>query len=183
MGGTSFDVALIRDGRPTISSEKDIDYSVPVRIPLVDIHTIGAGGGSIAHVNRAGILQVGPISAGSWPGPICYGRGGELPTVTDANLVLGRVDPASIAGVTRPVDIQTVKRIFVDRIGVKLGLDARGTAKAIIDVANINMAGAMRLVSLEKGHVWTAPNWQGKSSRRRYRWGAAMCSALFARFT
>ena len=152
MGGTSFDVALIRDGRPTISSEKDIDYSVPVRIPLVDIHTIGAGGGSIAHVNRAGILQVGPASAGSWPGPICYGRGGELPTVTDANLLLGRVDPTAIAGVTATIDVKTVKEIFVGKIGPKLGLDAIGTAKAIIDVANVNMAGAMRLISLEKGH-------------------------------
>jgi len=152
MGGTSFDVSLIRDGQPAISSERDIDYSVPVRIPLIDIHTIGAGGGSIARINRAGIVQVGPESASSWPGPICYGRGGELPTVTDANLLLGRIDPGSIAGVGGEPNVARIREIFEERIGNRLGVDATAVAGAIIEVANVNMAGAIRLVSIEKGH-------------------------------
>ena len=96
--GTSFDVTLIRDGAPSLSAEKDIAYGMPVRVPMIDIHSIGAGGGSIARVNRAGILQVGPQSAGARPGPICYGRCGEEPTVTDANLLLDRLDPATQGG-------------------------------------------------------------------------------------
>src|ERR1700731_3567014 len=89
MGGTSFDVSLIAAGEPALSAEKDIAYGVPLRVPLVDIHTIGAGGGSIARITRAGLLQVGPESAGAHPGPIAYSRGGTAVTGTDANLVLG----------------------------------------------------------------------------------------------
>jgi N-methylhydantoinase A len=152
MGGTSFDVTLIHGGEPSISSERDIDYSVPVRIPMIDIHTIGAGGGSIASVNRAGMLQVGPHSAGSTPGPICYGRGGDLPTVTDANLLLGRVDPSSIPGVGTSVDLGRVEQIVLREIAEPLGLDVAAAAEAIIRVANFNMAAATRLVSLERGH-------------------------------
>ena len=98
MGGTSFDVTLIRNGEPALSAEKDIAYGVPIRIPMIDIHTIGAGGGSIARITKAGMLQVGPESAGANPGPICYGRGGSEPTVTDANLVLGRLDLRTLPG-------------------------------------------------------------------------------------
>src|SRR5580693_5336700 len=99
MGGTSFDVSLIAAGEPALSAEKDIAYGVPLRVPLVDIHTIGAGGGSIARITRAGLLQIGPESAGARPGPIAYGRGGAAVTVTDANLVLGRLDPDRLTGV------------------------------------------------------------------------------------
>src|SRR5690606_2123942 len=152
MGGTSFDVSLIRDGQPTVSSERDIDYSVPVRVPLIDINTIGAGGGSIAQINNAGILQVGPASAGSWPGPICYARGGELPTVTDANFLLGRVDVTSIPSMSAEPDRERVARIIEETIGKPLGLNAIEAARAIIDIANVQMAGATRLVSLDKGH-------------------------------
>ncbi|MEP7240320.1 MAG: hydantoinase/oxoprolinase family protein, partial [Devosia sp.] len=152
MGGTSFDVSLIRNGQPAISSERDIDYSVPVRVPLIDIHTIGAGGGSIASINNAGLLQVGPSSAGSWPGPICYARGGELPTVSDANFLLGRVDITSIPGMSAAPDLERVKRIVEEKIGRPLGLNAIEAAQAIIDIANVQMAGATRLVSLDKGH-------------------------------
>jgi N-methylhydantoinase A len=152
MGGTSFDVSLVKDGQPAVSSERDIDYSVPVRVPLVDIHTIGAGGGSIAFINNAGILQVGPTSAGSWPGPICYERGGELPTVSDANFLLGRVDISSIAGMSKSPDRDRVARIVEERIGRPLGLNAIEAARAIIDIANVQMAGATRLVSLDRGH-------------------------------
>lgn len=151
MGGTSFDVTLVRDGQPSISAEKDIGYAIPVRVPMIDVHTIGAGGGSIARVTDAGLLQVGPESAGARPGPICYGRGGTEPTVTDANLVLGRLDPASMPGVEGAVDVEKVKEILVDKIGRALGLDAIETATAIIAIATNHLAGAIRLVSIERG--------------------------------
>jgi N-methylhydantoinase A len=151
MGGTSFDVTLIKAGQPAISAEKDVAYGVPVRVPMIDIHTIGAGGGSIARVNRAGILQVGPESAGSRPGPICYGRGGTEPTVTDANLVLGRLDPHSMPGVENPVPVEAVRAIILETIGSKLGLDATAAASAILAVATNHLASAIRLVSIERG--------------------------------
>jgi N-methylhydantoinase A len=98
MGGTSFDVALIPGGMPAQSTGRQIAYGVPMQLPMIDVHTIGAGGGSIAWVDRAGVLQVGPESAGAEPGPAAYGRGGDLPTVTDANVVLGRLDPQAQLG-------------------------------------------------------------------------------------
>ncbi len=152
MGGTSFDVTLIRNGEPVITHEKDIDYSVPIRVPLVDVHTIGSGGGSIAHVNPAGILQVGPESAGSEPGPICYGKGGERPTVTDAAVLLGLIDKDRISGSTRRVGYSELTRAIEDQVGNPLGLDAHGAAQAIISVAVNQLAGAIRLVSIERGH-------------------------------
>jgi N-methylhydantoinase A len=151
MGGTSFDVTLIRDGKPAISAEKDIAYGVPVRVPMIDIHTIGAGGGSIARVTAAGLLQVGPDSAGARPGPICYGRGGTEPTVTDANLVLGRLDPAGMPGVDSPVPVEAVRAVLAEKIGRPLGLDAVQAATAIIAVATNHLAGAIRMVSVERG--------------------------------
>jgi N-methylhydantoinase A len=152
MGGTSFDVALIREGRPAITTEAELGYGLPVRIPMIDIRTIGAGGGSIASINRAGILQVGPRSAGADPGPICYGRGGQEPTVTDANLILGRIDPASLAGDLRPVPVDAVAAVVEERIGGPLGLNAVQAAAAILAVTNNRLAGAIRMVSIEKGH-------------------------------
>jgi N-methylhydantoinase A len=152
MGGTSFDVTLIRGGVPALSAEKDIAYSVPIRIPMIDIHTIGAGGGSIARIGKSGILQVGPESAGANPGPICYGRGGTEPTVTDANFVLGRLDAASIKGVAQAVSVDQVEAALVEKIGRTLGLDAVATANAILAVASDHLAGAIRLVSIEKGY-------------------------------
>ena len=92
MGGTSTDVALIYDCQPSVSNEIEIEYAMPIHVPMVDVRTIGAGGGSIARVNQAGLLEVGPESAGADPGPICYGLGGDLPTITDANALLGRFD-------------------------------------------------------------------------------------------
>jgi N-methylhydantoinase A len=151
MGGTSFDVTLIRDGQPAISAEKDIAYGVPVRVPMIDIHTIGAGGGSIARIDNAGLLQVGPDSAGSRPGPICYGRGGTEPTVTDANLVLGRLDPAAMPGVENPVPVDQVSEILLQRIGRPLGLNAIQAATAVLAVATNHLAGAIRMVSIERG--------------------------------
>jgi N-methylhydantoinase A len=152
MGGTSFDVTLIRGGEPALSAEKDIAYGVPIRVPMIDIHTIGAGGGSIARISKAGILQVGPDSAGANPGPICYGRGGTEPTVTDANLVLGKLDPAALPGVAGGVPIEAIKAAIVDKIGKPLGLDAVEAAAAIITIASNHLARAIRLVSIEKGY-------------------------------
>jgi N-methylhydantoinase A len=151
MGGTSFDVSVIVDGVPTVSREKSIDYAIPLRIPMVDIHTIGAGGGSLARINAGGILQVGPQSAGAEPGPICYGRGGQEPTVTDANLVLGRLNPARITGVGRAAEVEHVRELIEARIGKPLGFSAEAAAAGILAVANASMADAIRFVSIEKG--------------------------------
>ncbi|MBM3532894.1 MAG: hydantoinase/oxoprolinase family protein [Alphaproteobacteria bacterium] len=152
MGGTSFDVTLIRDGSPSLSAEKDMAYAVPVRVPMIDVHTIGAGGGSIARISRAGLLQVGPESAGSRPGPICYGRGGTLPTVTDANLLLGRLDPASMPGIERAVPVAAVREAILEHVGRPLGMDAVQASTAIISVATNHLASAIRLVSIERGY-------------------------------
>jgi N-methylhydantoinase A len=152
MGGTSFDVSLVIDGDPAVTREKELDYSVPVHVPMIDIHTIGAGGGSIARVNEAGILQVGPESAGADPGAIGYGRGGTEPTVTDANLVLGRINPATLTGVAGAADLEAVRAAMVDRVGKALALDPVETAAAILTIANNAMAGAIRFISVEKGH-------------------------------
>ena len=153
MGGTSCDVGLIVDGIPQVTSELEIEYAMPIHVPMVDVHTIGAGGGSLAWVNDAGLLQVGPESAGAQPGPICYGRGGTEPTITDANLVLGRLNPESLLSVKNPVSLETVKNKIIDDVGRNLGLkDVEETASAIIRIANMNMAGALRLVSLARGY-------------------------------
>jgi N-methylhydantoinase A len=152
MGGTSFDVGVIRDGRPTISADKEMGYGLPVRVPMIDIHTIGAGGGSIARVSSAGILQVGPASAGAEPGPICYGRGGEEPTTTDANLLLGRLNPAGLLGVEGAAQLAAVRDRLDKKIGAHLGLGPEEVAAAIVRVANDKMAGAIRLVSLQRGY-------------------------------
>ena len=152
MGGTSTDVALIQAGVPTVSSELELEYAMPIHVPMVDMHTIGAGGGSIAFINQAGMLQVGPESAGATPGPICYGRGGREPTITDANLILGRLNPEKLLAVDRPVPLAEVRAIILEKIGKPLGLDATAAAAAILRIANDKMAGAMRMVSLARGH-------------------------------
>jgi N-methylhydantoinase A len=152
MGGTSFDVSLIAAGEPTLSAEKDIAYGVPLRVPLVDIHTIGAGGGSIARITRAGLLQVGPESAGAHPGPIGYGRGGNAVTVTDANLLLGRLNPDRLTGVAGGAPMDRLAAAIEEQIGAPLGLDAIGAAAAVLAVTTNQLAHAIRLVSVEKGY-------------------------------
>ena len=152
MGGTSTDVGLILDGLPRIHAELDLEYGMPIHVPMVDVHTIGAGGGSIARIDEAGLLRVGPQSAGADPGPICYGRGGAEPTITDANLVLGRLDPDRLLAVDRPVTVEHVAAIIRERIGDPLGLTAEQAAAAILRVADDKMAGAIRMVSLARGH-------------------------------
>ncbi len=152
MGGTSTDVALIAGGVPEVSAELSIAYGLPIHLPMVDVRTVGAGGGSIAGLDRAGMLRVGPESAGSMPGPICYGRGGARPTITDANLVLGRLDSQRLLAVQDPVPLALLRGAFAREIGDPLGLSVEQAAEAVIRLANVHMTGAIRMVSLSKGH-------------------------------
>ena len=152
MGGTSFDVAVVIEGKPAIAENTLLDFRIPLRLPMIDVHTIGAGGGSIAHIDRAGILQVGPESAGAYPGPVCWGRGGTQPTVTDANVVLARIDPSRPIGIEREsLDIESA-RAAMGALGAKIGLGVEETAEAILAVVNQRMAGRIRLLSIERGH-------------------------------
>ncbi|RMH51287.1 MAG: hydantoinase/oxoprolinase family protein [Alphaproteobacteria bacterium] len=150
MGGTSTDVALIRGAQPAVSSEIEVEYAMPIHLPMVDVRTVGAGGGSIARVDASGLLRVGPDSAGADPGPICYGRGGTEPTITDANLLLGRLNPAGLTAVEGEAPIAAVRAAFA-RLGAPLGLEPEDAAAAVLRVANTVMAGAVRMVSLSLG--------------------------------
>jgi N-methylhydantoinase A len=153
VGGTSFDVALIVDGKSALAAETKIDFGLVVRTPMIEMTTIGAGGGSIAAVDRGGLLQVGPRSAGSDPGPACYGLGADRPTLTDANVLLGRIDAARpIGGKFERLDVDAARRAIETHVGRPLGLDAMAAAEAVVRVANSLMAGAIRLVSIERGH-------------------------------
>ena len=151
MGGTSTDVALIRGGEPSVSNEIELEYAMPIHVPMVDVRTIGAGGGSIAKVNDAGLLEVGPHSAGAEPGPICYGRGGNEPTISDANLLLGRLDVTKLKSVSQEVDIEHIRSIFQEKLGDPLNIDAETAAAAVLQVAITRMAGATRMVSVSLG--------------------------------
>jgi N-methylhydantoinase A len=146
MGGTSCDVCLVIDGSPLYSSEFEIEFGLPLAVPTVSAKTIGAGGGSIGWVDPGGLLQVGPSSAGADPGPACYGRGGQEPTLTDANLVLGRLDPEYFLGGSLTLDPELSRRSLE-----RLGDDAVEVAQAMIRIANENMAGAVRIVTVEQG--------------------------------
>ncbi|HEX7006125.1 MAG TPA: hydantoinase/oxoprolinase family protein [Alphaproteobacteria bacterium] len=153
MGGTSFDVSLVADGRSALAPQTSIDFGLVVRTPMIEITTIGAGGGSIAWVDRGGLLQVGPESAGADPGPVCYGLGNDRPTVTDANLVLGRINAdRPIGGKLARLDVEAARKAIARAIGEPLGLGDMDAAEAIIRVANARMAGAIRLVSVERGY-------------------------------
>ena len=151
MGGTSTDVALIRGGEPSVSNEIELEYAMPIHVPMVDVRTIGAGGGSIAKVNDAGLLEVGPHSAGAEPGPICYGRGGNQPTISDANFLLGRLDVTKLKSVSQEVDIEHIRSIFQEKLGDPLNIDAETAAAAVLQVAITRMAGATRMVSVSLG--------------------------------
>jgi N-methylhydantoinase A len=148
MGGTSTDVSL-SDGRPRETMDASID-GLPVRVPMLDIHTVGAGGGSIARVDEGGLLRVGPQSAGADPGPACYGKG-DLPTVTDAHVVLGRIAADQLVGGEMHLNIARAARA-VDSIAKQLRISRVAAAQGIIRVANANMERAIRLVSVERGH-------------------------------
>ena len=151
MGGTSTDVALIRDGRPSVSNEIEVEYAMPIHVPMVDVRTVGAGGGSIAKVNSAGLLEVGPESAGADPGPICYGKGGTEPTISDANLLLGRLNTDKLNAIEGGVRIEDIEAIFSEKLGDPLGVSGVEAAEAVIRIANAKMAGAIRMVSLSLG--------------------------------
>ncbi len=148
MGGTSTDVSLIQNGEPLISRETSLGY-YPIKVPSVEVHSVGAGGGSIAHVPMTGALRVGPESAGAAPGPACYGKGGEQPTVTDANLLLGRLPPRLLDG-HMDLDVKAAEEA-VGKVARALGLDLHQAAQGILDIVNENMFGALRLVSVQKG--------------------------------
>lgn len=153
MGGTSFDVSVVIDGEARVAETTDLDFRIPLRVPMLDVHTIGAGGGSIASLDRGGVLQVGPRSAGSFPGPICFGRGGTEPTVTDAHVVLGRIHAERpIGGDGAPALDVAAAREAIGALGSELGLDVEQTAEAILAVVNTRMAGRMRLISVEQGY-------------------------------
>jgi N-methylhydantoinase A len=152
MGGTSTDVALIHGGVPEVSAELTIAYGLPIHVPMVDVRTVGAGGGSIARINAAGLMTVGPDSAGSEPGPICYGRGGRAVTITDANLVLGRLDPGKLLAVRNPVTVEHVRALVDETLARPLGLGIEAAAAAVLRLGNTHMAGAIRMVSLSRGH-------------------------------
>ena len=150
VGGTSADICLIRDGRPEITKDGMIG-PFPMKLPIVDIHTIGAGGGSIAAVTGAGRLTVGPRSAGAEPGPVCYRRGGSEPTVTDAHLVLGRI-PAALLGGELPLDVNAARAAIDARVGRPLRLRVEEAAAGIVEIIDNAMARAIRSVSVGRGH-------------------------------
>lgn len=149
MGGTSSDVALI-DGRLQLTNQGRI-AGYPVSVPMVDMHTIGAGGGSIAILDEGGMLQVGPQSAGASPGPACYGQGGSQPTVTDANLVLGRIPADSLFGGYLKLDMDAAQRA-ISSLADEMGVGSTVAAEGIIDIANEHMARALRVISVQKGY-------------------------------
>jgi len=148
MGGTSFDVSMIIDGEPDVTSEVNIE-KFPILSPMVNMHTIGAGGGSIAWIEGGG-LRVGPQSAGAVPGPVCYGKGGTEPTVTDANVVLGRIDPADFLGGNMKLDFEGAYKA-IEELGKQLGLGGYETAEGICEIANAKMADAIRTLTVSKG--------------------------------
>lgn len=146
MGGTSTDVAMIKAGVAPVSNEIEIEYAMPIHVPMVDVRTVGAGGGSIAWVDAGGMLRVGPESAGSNPGPICYGRGGSRVTISDANLLLGRLSADRFGQAT-----DAARAAMQDQIATPLGLTVEAAAEALIRVANAHMGGAIRMVSISVG--------------------------------
>jgi len=149
MGGTSTDVCLIRDGEPAKKSERQMG-GFPVRTRTLDIHTIGAGGGSIAWIDPGGLMKVGPQSAGAYPGPAAYGRGGELPTVTDANVVLGRLSARALLG-GRMAMYPDKARAALESLARRIGTDAVTAAAGVVEIINVNMMGAVRVISVEQG--------------------------------
>ncbi len=150
MGGTSFDVSLMQGGEANRTMEFEIEWGLPVFTPMIDVKTIGAGGGSIGWVDKGGLLRVGPESAGASPGPACYGRGGEPPTVTDANLVLGRINPDYFLGGELTLDVAAA-RAALERLGQELGMGVEDVASSMIELVDFNMVNAIRLISIDRG--------------------------------
>jgi N-methylhydantoinase A len=153
LGGTSFDVSVIKNGKAAIAAQTTIDFGLVIRTPMIEVTTIGAGGGSLASVDRSGLLQVGPASAGSVPGPACYGHGNTQPTLTDAQVVLGRINALRpFGGELGSLDVEAAKQAIAIHVADRLGIGIAQSADAIVRVAEARMAGAIRLVSVERGH-------------------------------
>jgi len=164
MGGTTAKVGLIQDGQLRLSTEIEVGAQsvtplgegrgggYPIRTPVIDLVEVGAGGGSEAWIDAGGALRVGPRSAGARPGPACYGRGGTTPTITDANLVLGRLNPAFFLGGEMALDAAAARKAIADRVAAPLALDPIAAAAGIVEIANAHMIGAMRLVSVQRGY-------------------------------
>ncbi|WP_420349434.1 hydantoinase/oxoprolinase family protein [Pelagibius sp.] len=150
MGGTSTDVSLVEAGRPRTTTEAEV-HGYPLKVPMIDIHTVGAGGGSIADVDAGGLLKVGPRSAGAAPGPVCYGLGNEEPTVTDANVVMQVLNPRELLGGRMIIDRDKAVAA-IERLAARLGLDALETAAGIVRVVTASMARAIRVISVQRGH-------------------------------
>jgi N-methylhydantoinase A len=152
VGGTSFDVGLIVDGRPTLNRQPVFE-KFTLAIPMIDVVSIGAGGGSIAWVDpQSGLLHVGPRSAGALPGPACYGQGGDEPTVTDANLVLGRIDGRSFFGGRKILDVDLACKAVEHSVARPLGMDLFEAAKGILEIVDSHMADLVRRVTVEQGY-------------------------------
>jgi N-methylhydantoinase A len=150
MGGTSCDVGLVRDGKISHSNNFEIEWGLPVATPTIDLTTIGAGGGSIAWVDKGGLLRVGPQSAGAFPGPVCYDTGGENVTVTDANLVLGRLNAEYFLGGKIQLNMPMAE-LKLDEVGERFSMGRFEIAQAVLDIANENMANAIRVLSIDRG--------------------------------
>jgi N-methylhydantoinase A len=150
MGGTSADVTLIRDYQVSTAFDREV-AGFPVRLPMVDIHTVGAGGGSVAWFDRDGLMKVGPKSAGAVPGPACYGHGGTEPTVTDANAVLGRLSERGLLGGTMTLDTEASRQVIAP-VAERLGFSPERTAQGMLDIVAANMVRAIRAISVERGH-------------------------------
>jgi N-methylhydantoinase A len=151
MGGTSLDTALIEKGLPQYTTISNVEGR-PIKVPMTDMHTIGSGGGSIAWIDTGGALRVGPHSAGADPGPVCYGKGGTEPTVSDANVILGRLNPDSILGGRMKMDVESARRVMKEKIADPLGITVEEAAEGILKVINANMVRGIRVISVEKGH-------------------------------
>jgi N-methylhydantoinase A len=163
MGGTTAKASLIRDGQYETTPDYEVGGGAsgarwvhgtghPIRVPVIDLAEVSAGGGSIAWVDRAGALRVGPSSAGAEPGPVCYGRGGTEPTVTDCNLLLGYLDGASLLGGDLPIDRAAAEAAIARALAEPLGIDVRTAARAVVDIVNNAMAEALKIVSVQRGH-------------------------------
>ena len=152
MGGTTFKVSLVDDGEPRQRAQGEVEWGVPFRVPMLDILEVGAGGGSIAGVDRDGTLKVGPRSAGAEPGPACYGRGGTEPTITDAQLVLGRLNPEYLLDGEMQIDLGAARQAINERVAEPLGMDVMEAARGIVEISNATMLGSMRIGSVERGY-------------------------------
>ena len=151
MGGTSTDVSLVKDGVAEYTTKRKV-CGLPSGVPMIDVHAVGAGGGSIAHIDNAGALKVGPESAGANPGPVAYGLGNEQPVVTDANLVLGRINPHYVLGGRLKIDAELSRKAIKERIADPMGISVEQAALGVVNVVNSNMARAIRVITVEKGH-------------------------------